>query len=379
MHVVTNPKDSFGNVMECHECASADHLIANCPTKRKGKGGQGQRYLTQQEFSSSNGVGTQQSQGQTSQSSLSRGAGMLQGIVNGSSDNWFGFIDDHHIEEVADDDHANWLTVHYGGSNLDSNSVPTGCEIFALEDEPEPQPRGAGIRNSSMLFPSWRVEDMREKTDEKEGEAYLVRTRMATASGAALLIDPGSPENLCGDQWSKEMQAAAAAANRPPTQFQDMHRPLEVGGIGSGTQKAFQTGRHPIGLSNGDEAVYEAPILPNSGTPALLGQKSLKKMRGLLDCFNKKLYRIGPGGYRMQLSPGSVVYALEESHAGHLMLPCSRFSPHIDSQKTVEVFAAGDTTDPASSSVLSREKQADNKSTSSTVRPESHTPLAGKL
>ena len=137
------------------------------------------------------------------------------------------------------------------------------------------------------------------------------------------------------------MQAAALSANRPVVKYQNLQRPLEVGGIGRGTQQALQSGLHPIGLSDGTDAVYEAPILPNSGTPALLGQKSLKKMRGVLDCFNNKLYRIGPGGYRMQLSPGSVVYPLEESHAGHLMLPCSRFSAHVDQLNELEVFAAG--------------------------------------
>jgi hypothetical protein len=172
---------------------------------------------------------------------------------------------------------------------------------------------------------------------------------MATATGSALLVDPGSPENLCGDQWSKEMQEAALAANRPPIKYQDLPRPLEVGGIGSGTQSAYQSGLHHIGLSDGTDAIYESPVLPNSGTPALLGQKSLKKMRAVLDCSNNKLYRIGPGGYRMQLSPGSVTYDLEESHAGHLMLPCSRFSQRPDQRQEVQHFAAGEETGSSSS------------------------------
>jgi len=218
--------------------------------------------------------------------------------------------------------------------------LPSGVEIFALTDDvPRTQTVSKGISGSTLLFPSWKVEDMRET---KDGEAFLVRTRMATAPGIALLVDPGSPENLCGDQWSKEMQAAALAANRSQIKYSDLARPLEVGGIGSGTQSAFQSGMHPIGLPDGTDAIYQSPILPNSGTPALLGQKSLKKMRCLLDCFNNKLYRVGPGGYKIQLSPGSVVYPLEESHAGHLMLPCSRFSRHASQQQEVKVFAAAE-------------------------------------
>ena len=193
------------------------------------------------------------------------------------------------------------------------------------------------------MFPSWEIVDMRANKDEpaKDGDAYLVRTRM-TSPGVALLIDPGSPENLCGDSWSNEMQTAAIAANRPPVKYKDLARPLEVGGIGSGTQSAHQSGIHAIGLPDGTDAMYESPILPNSGTPALLGQRSLKRMRCLLDCYNNKLFLVGPGDYMIKLSPGSKQYDLEESHAGHLMLPCSRFQRQPQPQQNVQSFAAAE-------------------------------------
>ena len=164
----------------------------------------------------------------------------------------------------------------------------------------------------------------------------------ATAPGIISLVDPGSPENLCGDSWSNEMQTAAIRANRPPVKYKDLERPLEVGGIGSGTQSAHKSGIHSIGLPDGTEAMYESPILPNSGTPALLGQKSLKRMRAVLDCFSNKLYLIGPGDYHIELSAGSRVYDLEESHAGHLMLPCSRFQRQPQQQDNVQSFAAAE-------------------------------------
>ena len=156
------------------------------------------------------------------------------------------------------------------------------------------------------------------------------------------------------------MQEAALAANRPPIKYQNLPHPLEVGGIGTGTQSAYQSGLHNIGLTDGTDATYESPVLPNSGTPALLGQKSLKKMRAVLDCSNNKLYRIGPGGYRMHMSPGSVVYDLEESHSGHLMLPCSRFRPKPDRQQEVQHFAAGEETG-SSSSAAKPSRQGDAK------------------
>ena len=140
-----------------------------------------------------------------------------------------------------------------------------------------------------------------------------------------MLVDPGSPENLCGDEWSHRQQLAAQEAGRPLATYTELPRPLTVGGVGTGTQSATHAVRVQLGMPGGKEGTYEAPELPNSSTPALLGQKSLKRFRSLIDCYNKQLFHIGPGGYHLQLSPGSAQHQLEESHAGHLMLPCSEF------------------------------------------------------
>ena len=115
-----------------------------------------------------------------------------------------------------------------------------------------------------------------------------------------------------------------------------MKQPLEVGGVGTGTQATQMAICHHIGLENGQERIYEAPTLPNSSIPALLGQKSLCRLRALLDCFNGKIYFVGPGGYKLQLAPGSETHKLEQSPAGHLMLPCSSF--HGPPQKATEVM-----------------------------------------
>jgi hypothetical protein len=209
------------------------------------------------------------------------------------------------------------------------NHFGSSVHIYELEDDDEyahdegatsssiPSPE----RTSSLWnFPWWRIGATEEAT-----ENYLVETRMKNREGEALLIDPGSPDNLCGDEWSERMRTAAVRAGRPNTTSFPMQNPLEVGGIGTGTQTATQKVVHRIGLANGREANYETPVLPRSGTPALLGQRSLRKLRALIDCFTGRLYFIGPGGYQIKVSPGSETHELVESHAGHLMLPCSEF------------------------------------------------------
>ena len=48
-------------------------------------------------------------------------------------------------------------------------------------------------------------------------------------------------------------------------------------------------------------------------------------MRCIMDMDKNRLIVPGPGGIEMTLSPGSIVYPLEPTHSGHLLLPCSEF------------------------------------------------------
>ena len=54
------------------------------------------------------------------------------------------------------------------------------------------------------------------------------------------------------------------------------------------------------------------------------------------------MYLVGLGGYEIRLSPGSERHSLEESPAGHLMLPCSRFSgPQVQPTQESQTFLVG--------------------------------------
>ena len=123
------------------------------------------------------------------------------------------------------------------------------------------------------------------------------------------------------------MAALSRAAGQQGPNYADMPTALEVGGVGTGSQVARREVSHHIQFDNGQRAVYKAPELPSSSVPALLGQSVLRKQRALLDCFNGRMFCVGPGGYRLHLSPGSQIHELERSPAGHLMLACSSFKP----------------------------------------------------
>ena len=68
----------------------------------------------------------------------------------------------------------------------------------------------------------------------------------------------------------------------------------------------------------------------------------MKEKRCLIDTFTAQIFEVGPGGYELKLSPGSIQHGLVESSAGHLMLPCSRFDVPKKPYVEVTSFIVGD-------------------------------------
>ena len=99
---------------------------------------------------------------------------------------------------------------------------------------------------------------------------------------------------------------------------------MVISGIGTGSQDATHEVLHSVGLESGDD-LCRASELPNSSTPAILGQNSLDERRCIIDCKNHRMYEVGPGGYEIKLSPGSMMYPLKISKEAQLMLPCAEW------------------------------------------------------
>ena len=154
--------------------------------------------------------------------------------------------------------------------------------------------------------------------------------------GASLLVDAGSPDNLCSDAFTKEVQLVQP-------KHVDTH-PFRGGGVGNGTNTATKRVIMEIGIDHQRNGMYTAPELQNSRIPGLLGRRSMKANRVVIDCYNNRFFTIGPGGYVLKLSPGSTTADLPESEAGHLMLPCSNLAPNqpttMDFEVAVETIAS---------------------------------------
>ncbi|CAK0800860.1 unnamed protein product [Prorocentrum cordatum] len=312
----TNPRGRDGRTMRCHECDSETHLVAACP-KRKGKG-KGKHFMSWNAGSAA--TGTQQAGAPAADPTLAAYApvptqprtGALSGVLH-----WFtedartpGLqIDD--LDEDTFREALSWETLDMRDNVAEHDiltEIQASMQDRAVEEQPPVTAGRSAAVTSPTWFPWWRVDQF----ENAGGETYLVRTRMKDRSGEALLVDPGSPGNLTGDEWGNRMAARQQQAGRPPPVRTPLDRVLEVGGVGSGSQQATHAHRYQLALQGGQAATYEAPVLPNSSVPALLGRASLRDQRILLDCFNNRMYRIGPGGYSLQLSPGSSQYHLDD-------------------------------------------------------------------
>jgi hypothetical protein len=140
-----------------------------------------------------------------------------------------------------------------------------------------------------------------------------------------LLVDIGAIHNLCGSAWLDRV-ALAAKNKGHGTIAEPLPKPMSVEGVGSGSSSANDLVTVPICLPDGTLGHYKAACISGSDLPALWGLDSLKTNRALIDTVHNKLFLLGPGGVQLKLSPGSVMYQLEEAATGHLLLPCAEWA-----------------------------------------------------
>jgi hypothetical protein len=176
--------------------------------------------------------------------------------------------------------------------------------------------------NGQGNFPWWETTEQAVRA-----MAYHLRTRLDGVVG--LLVDPGAHDNLVGD---RTLAIMARQARESPI-LRPLASPMSVEGVGKSAQTASNAGQVPIGIG-GSAGTYTAPVIPDSDLPPLLGMRTLEGRQAILDCGNHRLIMPGPGGVHIQLSPGSLVFPLEKSSSGHLILPITNFPK--EGKKTAE-------------------------------------------
>ena len=161
--------------------------------------------------------------------------------------------------------------------------------------------------------------------------SYHIQTQLADGR-PAILVDPGSVGNLCGDRWAEKVAETAKKAGLKPS-YQQRRVPLNVSGVGNGSQSCNYDCSLPVSLRHADDpnksskGVLTIPSIPDSNLPGLLGLQSLRKNRAVLDFNTLKLYFCGPGDSSIEssLPPGTDTFQLELAPSGHLVLPCCEY------------------------------------------------------
>ena len=162
-------------------------------------------------------------------------------------------------------------------------------------------------------------------------DSFHIQTQLADGR-PAILVDPGSVGNLCGDKWAEKVAATAKKAGLRPT-YQKRRSPLNVSGVGNGSQSCEYDCALPVSLRHADDpnksskGVLNIPSITDSSLPGLLGLQSLRKNRAVLDFNTLKLYFCGPGDNSIEssLPPGTDIFQLELAPSGHLVLPCCEY------------------------------------------------------
>ncbi|OLP76419.1 hypothetical protein AK812_SmicGene43651 [Symbiodinium microadriaticum] len=204
------------------------------------------------------------------------------------------------------------------GASLPKHPPPQNSPPHVSEQERSK----ATLQLQSLLFAWWESPVDDPKAEAKQAglcDIYHERTRVHGKVG--LLVDPGAHDNLCGSN-TMELMADQLGCQ---VEAKELSRPLNVQGVGKGSQQARVSHSLKFALkADGAEQVsgsFNTPIVPDSDLPPLLGLKSLKRSKAILDTHGQKLIIPGPGGVEMIMSPGSLVFPLEMSDSGHLILP----------------------------------------------------------
>ena len=189
------------------------------------------------------------------------------------------------------------------------------------------------------------ADDLAPSTFFTEGSpGYHIRTQLADGR-LSLIIDPGSVGNLCGDKWAKSVAQAAARNGKNPS-YEERAKPLNVSGVGHGSQSAPFDCSLPISLKQVDGLTVTSgkvttPAVSNSDLPGLLGLTALRKNKAIIDFSTMKMYFTGPGNYDLDraLPPGTDCFQCELAPSGHMVLPCCEYddkpAQHSDGELTL--------------------------------------------
>jgi len=187
--------------------------------------------------------------------------------------------------------------------------------------------QAAGMRMQSdvnQIFVKYDSCEISRTTDSLDLSVYHTKAQLP-GRREGLLVDPGAHSNLTGDRWLRRCDQLSRAHGHSVA-YRPLEKPQGVEGVGKGSQECTQEAEVPLAFGDGSHGRYITPVVPDSDVPALLGLKTLKERRCVMDCYNGVLYEVAAGSeYQLTLPNESKVYALEPAVSGHWMLPVTEW------------------------------------------------------
>jgi hypothetical protein len=148
----------------------------------------------------------------------------------------------------------------------------------------------------------------------------------------SLLVDLGSKINAMGRNTEKEF-AQTAAEHGFQVKYVQRDRRLHINGVGSDSATCDYEAVVPIAIKfqeqDATHQIFSANIADGCGAdlPAILGADSMREKDSVLILRQGKemIAFPGPGGYKIDWSPGTKLLPMIPSPSGHLVIPCDRF------------------------------------------------------
>ena len=160
---------------------------------------------------------------------------------------------------------------------------------------------------------------------------YASRTKLT--KGNSLLVDLGSMINVIGSNTAKDFAQAAEKAGHK-TEFVKRKTRMNVNGVGAGSAPCDDEAILPIAVKFQNEQprldTYKANVAQGSGAdlPAILGAISMQEKDTVLILRKGKQMMVfpGPGGYKIEWSPGTKLLPMIPAPSGHMVVPCDAFT-----------------------------------------------------
>ena len=152
-----------------------------------------------------------------------------------------------------------------------------------------------------------------------------------------MLVDLGSRINIIGCNTERDF-SLEAEKHGLQTIYERRKHQLNVNGVGAGSAPCNELATIPIAVAYeetpGKLDEYKTNIATGSGAdlPAILGSASMQDKDSVIVLRKGKEFLAfpGPGGYKIEWSPGTRLLPMTTAPSGHLVVPCDNFDRVAD-------------------------------------------------